>query len=70
VKTGFVTWTEVTVSLGLFICFQLTKHFKLGETKAAELAGIMTGISDKAIQEWRVHFTQNGEILESKQGKY
>ena len=57
-------------SLGLFLCFQLTKRFELGETKAAELAGIMTGKSDKSIQEWRVHFTQNGEIPESKQGKY
>ena len=35
------------VSLGLFLCFQLTKHVELGDTKAAKLAGIMIGGSDK-----------------------
>ena len=35
------------VLLGLFLCFQLWKHFDLGETKAAELAGMMVGRSDK-----------------------
>ena len=57
------------VSLGLFICFQLTKQFELGETKAAELAGMMIGKSDRAIREWIAHFNENGEIPESKQGK-
>ena len=54
----------------LFLCFQLTKRFELGETKAAELAGMMTGKSDKAVREWRAHFNENGEIPGSKQGVY
>ena len=58
------------VCLGLFLCFQPTKHFYLGETKAAELAGMMIGKSDRVVWEWRVHFNENGEIPESKQGKY
>ena len=29
------------VELGLFLCFQLEKHLGLGDTKAAELAGMM-----------------------------
>ena len=53
----------------LFLCFQLTKHFELGETKAAELAGMMIEKSDKAVREWRADFNENGEIPESKQVK-
>ena len=55
------------VSLGLFLCFQHKKQFKLRETEAAEMAGLMIGKSDKAVREWRAYFTENGE---SKQGKY
>ena len=58
------------VSLGLFLCFQLSKYLQLGETKAAELSGMMIGKSDKAVREWRAYFNDNGEIPESKQGKY
>ena len=58
------------VSLGLFLCFQLTKHLDLGDTKAAELAGMMIGRSDKAVREWRKQFLEDGEIPECKQGKY
>ena len=61
---------EDRVSLGLFLCFQLSKHFDLGDTKAAELAGMMVGRSDKTVREWRKHFVEEGEIPESKQGKY
>ena len=61
---------EDRVSLGLFLCFQLSKHFDLGETKAAELAGMMVGRSDKTVREWRKQFLENGEVPESKQGKY
>ena len=55
------------VSLGLFLCFQLSKYSQLGETKAAELSGMMIGKSDRAIQEWRAYFNdypreQAGEI--------
>jgi len=58
------------VSLGLFLCFKLSKLLDLGETKAAELAGIMIGKSDKVVREWRSYFTQNGEIPQSQQGGY
>ena len=36
------------VSLGLFLAFQLNKVLAVGETRAAELAGMMIGRSDKA----------------------
>ena len=50
--------------------FLKSKYLQLGETKVAELSGMMTGKSDKAVREWRAHFNDNGEIQESKQGKY
>ena len=59
------------VSLGIFLCFQLTKQLDIGDTKAAELSGIMIGKSDRTVREWRTRFfVNNGEIPESKQGKY
>lgn len=59
------------VSLGLFLYFQLTKHLEVGATKAAELAGMMIGKSDKTVREWRKQFFENeGVIPESQQGKY
>lgn len=59
------------VSLGLFLCFQLTKQLDIRDIKAAELSGIMIGKSDKTVREWRTQFFENnGEIPESKQGKY
>ena len=58
------------VSLAVFLCFQLAKHFKLGETKAAELSALMTGKSDKTVREWRKYFCDNGQIPECKQGHY
>ena len=61
---------EDRVSLGLFLCFQLSKHFNLGEIKAAELSGMMVGRSDKTVREWRKQFLESGEVPESKQGKY
>ena len=39
------------VSLGLFLCFQLSRYLQLGETKAAELSGMVIGKSDKAVWE-------------------
>ena len=54
------------VSLGVFLCFQLSKHVGLGETKAAELAGAMIG---RSVREWRSAFFRNdGCIPESEQG--
>ena len=59
------------VSLALFLCFQLTSHLNVGETKAAELVSIMINRSDKTIREWKSLFFQNeGEVAESTQGKY
>ena len=59
------------VSLGLFLCFQLTKQLGLSETKAAELAAEMVGKFDKTVREWRTQFFENsGEIPESTHGKY
>ena len=61
---------DENVSVSLFLCFQLTKQLNLGDTKAAELAAMMIGRSDKAVHEWRSQFFENnGEITESKQGK-
>ena len=57
----------MTVSLCLFLCFQLTKQLNLGDTKATELAGMKIGRSDKAVRDWRPQFFENdGEIPESK----
>ena len=61
---------EDRVSLALFLCFQLSKHFEIGETRAAEFAGMMVGRSDKTVHEWRKEFLEEGEVPESKQGKY
>ena len=62
---------EDCVSLGVFLCFQLAKHLALGETKAAELAGVMIGKSDKTIRKWRKEFFENnGMITETQQGRY
>lgn len=59
------------VSLALFLTFQLSKHFDCGTTKAAELAGLMVGWSDRAVREWKSQFFENsGCIPESEQGKY
>ena len=59
------------VSLGLFLYFQLTKVLSMGEVKAAEVAGLMIGKSERTILcGWRSRFLENGEIPECKQGKY
>ena len=58
------------VSLGLFLYFQLTKLLNMGELKAAELAEMMIGKSERTVREWRSYFMENGEIPECKQGKY
>ena len=55
----------------LSLCFQLTRHFGLAETKAAELAGMMVANCDKMVREWKkVFFENNGVIPESEQGRY
>ena len=57
------------VDLGLFLCFQMTKHLEIKETRAAELAGLMIGKSDKTICEWKQFYVNDGVIPESQQGK-
>ena len=43
----------------------------IGETKAAELAAVMIGRSDKTVPDWRSQLFMNDEELpESKRGKY
>lgn len=70
-RTGCFSLSVTIVSLGLFLCFQLGRQLDMGETRAAELAGLMIGKSDKAVRECRNHFFQNdGEVPEGKQGKY
>ena len=54
------------VSLAVFLCFQLAKHFHVGETKAAELSVLMTGKSYKTMREWRKYFNDNRQIPECK----
>ena len=59
------------VALGLFLCSQMTRHLEIMETRAAELAGLMIGKSNKTIHEWKKQFYDNdGVIPESQQGKY
>ena len=59
------------VALGLFLCSQMTRHLEIKETRAAELAGLMIGKSDKTIHEWKKQFYDNdGVIPETQQGKY
>ena len=57
------------VSLALFLSFQLAKHFDCGETKAAEVAGVMVGRSDKPVREWSYFFDNDGSIPDSAQGR-
>lgn len=59
------------ISLGLFLCFQLSKQFQLRQTETAEIVGLMVGRSDRTVREWKSAFFENGgEIPEGKQGKY
>lgn len=43
-------------SLWEFLCFQLSKQLGFGETRAAELTGMMIGNSEKTVREWRKDF--------------
>jgi len=47
-------------SLGIFLSFQLEKQFNLESTKAVELAGLITGKSDKSIKARRSTFLETG----------
>ena len=57
------------VSLSLFICFQLSRHLGVGETKVAELSALVIGKSDKTVREWRKSFYEHdGEIQATSEG--
>ena len=57
--------------LSLFLCFQLSRHLGVGETKAAELSALMIGKSDKTVREWRKSFYEHdGEIQDTSQDRY
>ena len=59
------------VSLGLFIHFQLMQYFSFTMMNAAKYAGLLVDRSERTIREWRkAFFDNNGEISESKQGRY
>ncbi len=58
------------IGLGVFLTFQLEKHFQLGSTKAAELAGMMINRSDRSVRAWKTKFLETGELPDCKQGKY
>ena len=59
------------VSLGLFFHFQLMQYFSFTMMNAAKYAGLLVDRSERTIQEWRkAFFDNNGEISESKQGRY
>ena len=57
------------VSLGIFLCFQLTKQLNLGDTMAAELAAVMIGTSDKAVHDWRSQFFENDSKIGQRASK-
>lgn len=59
------------ISLSLFISFHLEKMFNFTQTSAVEYAAIMLDRSERTIRQWRTDFVDNnGEIPESKQGRY
>ena len=45
---------EDRTALGVFLYVQMKTLLAKGETEAAELAGIMTGRSDKSIRDWKM----------------
>lgn len=61
---------EDTVSLGIFLAFQLEHLLNFTATKAAEHAAIMIGKSERTVRSWRSDFMEHGEIPENKQGRY
>ena len=58
-------------ALGVFLQYHLRETVGKSETEAAELAGLMIGRSDRTVRDWKTQFYENnGNIPESKQGKY
>ena len=54
-----------------FLTFQLSKHFDCSVTRAAEIAGIVIGRSDRVVRELRSQLFENGGCIpESEQAMY
>ena len=57
--------------LGIFLYAQMKTLLAKGETETAELAGIMTGRSDKSIRDWKLKCVDGGGVMpDFKQGHY
>ena len=61
---------ENTISLALFLTYNLVNLLNLSFTNAAEYIGIMIGKSERTVRQWHADFRENGAILDSKQGRY
>ena len=58
-------------SLSMFLCYNLSLHFKMKDTEAAELTAKMVHKSDRTIRQWRTDLVNNDGIMpESQQGRY
>ena len=58
-------------SLAMFLCHNLSLHFNLSYTKAAEMAAEMIKKSDRTVRQWRSDLVNNDGIMPcTKQGKY
>ena len=51
---------EDRTALGIFLYVQMKTFLAKGETEAAELAGIVTGRSDKSIRDWKLKCIDGG----------
>ena len=59
---------DTTISLSLFLQYNLTNLLSTATTKAAEYTGIMLGKSDRTVRQWKADFRENGCIPNGKQG--
>ena len=61
---------ENTISLALFLTYNLTSLLNLSYTKAAEYSGIMINKSERTVRQWHFDFRENSAILDGKQVRY
>ena len=61
---------DTTVSLSLFLTYNLVNLMNVTVTKAAEYVGIMLNKSERTVRQWHSDFREYGYILDSKQGTY
>ena len=69
-KIRFCNGPSGSSSLRSIFSFSITKAFSFGATRAAELAGIMTGKPMITIVNWRSYFLEISKIPETQSGKY